>query len=80
MYPLDANIWDSLVFLLTELFCSFLIGYSRHRQDNKHIEKFNFDSIDFNNNIGRQNDNNEDDWMNLNDPLLDKKEQNIFKE
>jgi hypothetical protein len=79
IYPIDANVWDSIVFVLTELFCSFLIGYSRHRQDNKNIEKFNFDSIDFNHDINKV-ENNDDDWMNLDHPLLDKKEHNIFKE
>jgi hypothetical protein len=78
VYPLDPNIWDSLVFILTELLCSFLIGYSRHRQEYKNIEKFNFDSFDINNN---QNVNRieEEEWMNLNDPLLEKKE-NLFNE
>jgi hypothetical protein len=82
IYPLDANLWDSLVFILTELFCSLLIGYSRYRQEHKNIEKFNFDSYD--NNVNKenaaQNRMEDEDWMNLNDPLLDKKELNIFKE
>jgi hypothetical protein len=79
IYPIDANLWDSLIFVLTELLCSFLIGYSRYRKEKKYVEKFNFDSLDFNKNNLNKVDNVDEDWMNLNDPLLDKKE-NIFKE
>jgi hypothetical protein len=87
-YPfwIDANLFDFFNFLLSELFVSLILGYTRIKDDKfkNNTDKYNLDSFDFNKNyqnfsglINRENDRNNSNLQNpfaqdLNDPLLDK--------
>ena len=94
-YPsfLNVNVWDFLVFLMTELICSLVIGFSKkHKKKNtlvNEIEKYEFNeactykgSGNFNIGVDKENtlnhnnslnNNNKDmHFFDLEDPLLEK--------
>jgi hypothetical protein len=82
IYPtfVHINIWDSCAFFFNEMLCSFVIGYTRNRDDRvKTYEKFNETHHDFNKNYGNlvtvtKGVNKHDILYDLQDPLLDQYE------
>jgi hypothetical protein len=73
---IDPNMYDFFSFLFFEFILSLIIGYTRQTDDkNRHNEKFDLDSFDFNKNYENLVVNPEKNPIfsnDLKDPLLDK--------
>ncbi len=80
---IDPNLSDCTTFILNELICSLLVGFSRYRQDQlRSVEKLNFDKLEVvpNYNLNEIDLNLELNNNELNDFLIENTDVNIMRE